>query len=119
MRRDEQSSLDGGTREVEDNQEFDVWCSRIQVQFFFFQGRKSEYLQQVLLKSKVGHRLKLTAVLSNVGVLTRAILVDWEGLKEGARKQRSWKQFFPGVSLQRVEHGAETDERNGVKRKVF
>lgn len=106
-----------GTREVEDNQEFDVFESKCN---FFFQGRKSEYLQQVLLKSKVGHRLNLTSVLSNVGVLTRAVLVDWQGLKEGAREERSWKQFFPGVSLQRgVEYRAVTDERNGVKRKVF
>ena len=29
-------ACDGGTKDVEDNQEFDAWCPLSQVQFFLF-----------------------------------------------------------------------------------
>ena len=39
---------------------------------------------------------------------------------KGEREERSWKQFFPRVSLQKgVEHEVVIGDRNEVKRKVF
>ena len=86
-------ACDGGTKEVENNQEFDARCSHSQVQFFFFSGRKSEYLRHILLKSQLRYRLKLTTVLSNVGILTRAVLVDQQSLKEKERKDLGNNSF--------------------------
>lgn len=45
------------------------------------------------MKSQLRYRLKLTTVLSNVGVLTRAVLVDQQSLKEKEKKDLGDNSF--------------------------
>lgn len=60
--------------------------------------------------------MKLTTILSNVGILTRAVFMDKQSLTEKERKdlENSFKSF----TAKGVEHEV-IGERNGVKRKVF
>lgn len=81
-------ACNGGTKDIEDNQEFDAWCSHSQAQLFFFFN-----LQHVLLKSQLRYRLKLTTILSNVGILTRAVFMDKQSLTEKEKKDLGDNSF--------------------------
>lgn len=81
-----------GTGEVEENRVFYCLVSTKPNANIFFK----KYLHQLLLKSKVRHRLQLTTTLSNAGVLTRAALVYGQSLKE--KEDSYWRPLFPGMS---------------------
>lgn len=108
-------ACNGGTKDIEDNQEFDAWCSHSQAQlfFFFFKSTACTAEKSIEIQAEIDHYLEQCRDLDQSSFHGQAEL-------NGEREERSWRQFFPRVSLQKgVEHEVVIGERNGVKRKVF